>query len=305
MTYSCRILADSLSPHGVRLTTFEVTFPRFILAEFNTHGMLAKNSASSRAIPIEKMLERVNTNPFVPVSWGKNQKGMQAEEELDHKTGLAARSWWTYARGSAVSTVQRLVALGVHKQLANRLLEPWLWNTAIVSATEWENFFNLRTHKDAQPEFRVIAQMMKEAYDMHLPILLPEGAWHLPLVDWDDHVIGDIPEADLPWVSAGRCARVSYLTHEGKRDPQADIALAKRLQASGHMSPFEHVATPFDAGRVKAMERIEKEILSCWGFGLLDQEEVRRMIESVRFDGKFRGWTQLRKTLPNEAVFRG
>lgn len=272
MGYSARILADHLAPSGSRLTTFEITFPRIVLAEFNTHRVLSRNSASSRAIPVEKMIDRVRADPFIPTYWGKNQKGMQAEQELDAADRHDAEYAWRSAAGRALAAAQELLKIGVHKQLVNRLLEPFMWQTVIVTATEWDNFFALRNHADAQPEIREIASRMEELYRSSTPKEVPTGYWHMPLLN-DLEVLRSegYTEDQLRLISVGRCARVSYLTHDGKRDPQADLDLCKRLQASGHMSPFEHVA----------MARGSK-------------------IES----GNFRGWTQLRKRLPNEAVYR-
>lgn len=272
MGYSARILADHLAPSDSRLTTFEVTFPRIVLAEFNTHRVLSRNSASSRAIPVEKMLARVEADPFVPTYWGKNQKGMQAEQELDERERRIADGLWEGAKLDAVTNARRLLDLGVHKQLVNRLLEPFMWQTVIVTATEWKNFFALRNHSDAQPEIREIASRMEELYRSNTPKEIPTGYWHMPLLeDMETLRAEGYTEEQLKLISVGRCARVSYLTHDGKRDPKADLDLCKRLQASGHMSPFEHVA----------MARGSK-------------------IES----GNFRGWTQLRKRLPNEAVYK-
>lgn len=264
MAYSAKILADNLAPSGHRLTTFEVTFPRIVLAEFNTHRMFSRNSASSRAIPVEKMLARVEADPFVPTYWGKNQKGMQAEQELSEKERLIADGLWEGAKLDALTNARRLLDLGVHKQLVNRLLEPFMWQTVIVTATEYENFFALRAHKDAQPEIREIATRMNELYRASAPVAVPEGFWHLPLV-WDAEQLraDGLTDEQIRLVSVGRCARVSYLTHDGKRDPKADIELCQRLQASGHMSPFEHVAraaaTPVQSGNLTGWHQFRKE----------------------------------------------
>ena len=273
--YSCRVLADSVNISGVRLTTMEVTFPRFMLAEFNTHRMLSRNSASSRAIPVEKIISRVTDGPFVPKYWGKNQKGMQAHQELTPEQAVDACRVWLEARDSALQKAKELLEIGVHKQLANRLLEPFLWQTVIVTATDWDNFFGLRCHPDAQPEFQMIATMMWESLNASAPTLLQDGEWHLPLVTLDEKVeVAAIAGAvNLPRVSAGRCARVSYLTHDGRRDVGEDIRLCDRLIASGHMSPMEHPA--------------------------MAESESRRHV------GNFRGWIQLRKTINNESVFKG
>lgn len=278
MSYSAKILADSVNPRGVRLITFEVSFPRIVLAEFNTHRVFSRNSASSRAIPIATMLRRVRTDPFVPSYIGRNQKGMQAHVELDGWRRKIAVLIWRAASKGAVFAASMLARLGAHKQLANRLLEPFLWHTVIVTSTEWANFFALRCSLDAQPEIREIAMLMRTLYEHNegkSKRLIP-GEWHLPLVtglDWADETESHrlLSHEELARVSSARCARVSYLTHDGRRSIADDLALANRLQDSGHMSPFEHAC------------RAE------------DHDE---------FIGNIRGFTQLRKLMPDEAVFR-
>lgn len=280
MAYGCKVLLDSVSPANVRLTTFEVTIPRLVLAEFNTHRMLSRNSASSRAIPIEKMLAKVEEDPFIPIYWGKNQKGMQAEEELSEELQFRAQKAWLEARDAAVVQVKQLLEVGIHKQITNRLLEPFLWHTIICTATEWENFFSLRDHAMAQPEIRRGAQMMKECLAKSLPRVLGAGQWHLPLVTNVDEAT--LLNEGLTWpqlamISCARCARVSYLTHDGKRDPQKDLELCSSLMANGHMSPLEHAAKALPASEM--------------------------FPSMTNWSGNFRGWEQFRKTIPGEAVF--
>lgn len=247
VAYAAKILADHLAPSGERLTTFEVTFPRIILSEYNTHRSFSRNSASSRAIPIEKMIARVQATPFVPTYWGKNQKGMQAHEELDAEAAAEALATWCGAAGVALSAVARLNKLGVHKQLANRLLEPFMWHTALVTATEYQNFFALRCHPDAQPEIRTIACMMRDLYESQKPGEVEAGFCHMPLITDVEQLKADgFTDAQVRNISVGRCARVSYLTHDGKREPAADLALCEKLLTSRHMSPFEHVAYALD-----------------------------------------------------------
>ena len=282
MTYQAKILADSVSPAGHRLTTQEVTMPRIVLAEFNTHRVLSRNSASSRAIPVEKQLIRVLDEPFVPDYWGVNQKGMQADERLNPRDSADARFEWLSRRDLAVlGSVALIGGLGglqdealrarvgalqdlygeidrplmrpVHKQLANRLLEPFMWHTVIVTATEWDNFYALRSNSQAQPEIRQTAEAMLAAYRSSKPEKIDYGAWHLPLIQADER---QLAVSALVKIAAGRCARVSYLTHEGRRDPEQDIALYGRLVLSGHMSPLEHVARPFSAEEWLARRRL-------------------------------------------------
>lgn len=290
MGYEAKIITDSISFNGVPLTTFQITFPRLALAEFNTHRDKSRNSASSRAIPVAKMIERVLADPFIPIYWGKNQKGMQAEQELNEQEQAAATFHWLEARDLAVAKATELLQIGVHKQITNRLLEPFMWHTVIVTATEWANFFALRDHKGALPEFRKIAAMMHELYDNRPKAeVLQPGQWHLPLLQPDELAVARAEtraEGQLhiieQWalVSCARCARVSYLTHEGIRDPEEDLNLATRLQQSGHMSPFEHAACA------------------------LSDHDVGVHRSNGRNFGNFREpWLQYRKTMPNEAVF--
>lgn len=270
MNTKVKVLADSITDHGVRLTTLECTFPRIILAEVNTHRMLSRNSASSRAIPVQRTVKQIQEHPFIPAYWGKNQKGMQAFDLLPEEDAQVAEKIWLEAVENALTASKKLGQLGVHKQITNRLLEPFAWQTAIISATEWDNFLNLRAHKDAQPEFQELARGIKYALKMNHPAFLKPGEWHLPLIGpefGDEEDIETWDEETKILVSIGRCARVSYKTHLGVRDPIADKALALRLIRSGHLSPTEHVATP---------------------------------MEDLAFYGNFKGWKQYRKYIPFE-----
>lgn len=245
MTYA-KVIADSISPSGHRLTTFEVRFHRFVLAEFNTHRVLSKNSASSRAIPVQKQIERIVEDLAYPVSWPAEQKGMQGGEELPEETTTVAKRLWHFAAKAAVDTVQGLRHLNgdaaLHKSVTNRLLEPFMWHTVVVTATAWENFFAQRCSPLAQPEIKAVADLMHEAYANSTPTYIRDKDWHLPYVDRREV---DSAETAVK-VSAARCARVSYLTHDGKRDIAADLALYDRLVGANppHWSPLEHVATP-------------------------------------------------------------
>ncbi len=228
-----RVLADSISPDGVRLTTLLVRMPRIVLAEFNTHRMLSKSSASSRAIPIETMLRRVIDDPYIPEQWGQNGKGMQAHGAVSDDAAEAALSCWLSARDHAVEHAKALAAIGIHKQTANRLLEPFAWHEVICTATEWSNFFNLRCNPLAHPAIRLTAEAMRDVISERVPTQLGYDDWHLPLVD----PIRDkgLSVFDRIKVSTARCARVSYLTHEGVRDPTKDSELHDALVTNGHM----------------------------------------------------------------------
>jgi thymidylate synthase ThyX len=307
--YSAKVLADSVSPDGVRLTTLEVCLPRIVLSEFNTHRMLSRNSASSRAIPVEKRIKMIEEDPFIPEQFGKNQKGMQAEVDLEGTDGEQATATWLDAKDDAVKWARELAKLGVHKQLANRLLEPFAWHTVIVTATEWENFFNLRCNPDAQPEIRKAAELMRDAMAASKPRELTYKGWHLPLTTQDDAVLRT---EDICKISVARCARVSYLTHDGKRDTQADLDLYERLVTSGHMSPLEHVARPMT--NEEWTQSLQHEVTLTDGRVLWSRDSPRELEidglniacvgREVHFCGNLNGWVQFRKTIPGEAVFR-
>lgn len=240
---AAKVVADSLSPGGVRLTTLQLTFPRIILAEFNTHRMFSRNAASSRAIPVKKMLEQVNNDPFVPKYWGKNQPGMQASEPLSAEGALTCESIWLEAAGRAVESVEAMIRLDLHKQLANRLLEPWMWTHVVVTATDWGNFLNQRIHQAAQPEMRELAEQVRDALQTSTPQPLSYGEWHLPYVSQRERATN--VDINLRPLSVARCARVSYANHDGTApNVEKDKELHDKLVESGHWSPLEHVATP-------------------------------------------------------------
>lgn len=301
MSYEAKVLADSLSPDGVRLTTVQMTFPRFILAEVNTHRVLSRNSASSRAIPVEKRIRMISEDPFVPDAFGKNQKGMQAAENLDEIASHDARVAWNTAALEAVNGALRLSEIGVHKQLANRLLEPFAWHTACITSTEWSNFEHLRVSELAQPEFFKIASMMFEAVRASEPRSINYGEWHLPYVRsdeaWDMKVEGH-SGMRLARISAGRSARTSYLTQEGKRDCVEDLRLYENLLSNGHMSPLEHPCRP--------MTKTEREMFQqkewIWDGEIEDWCWTGRY---THFLGNVQGWVQLRKLIPGEADIHG
>lgn len=239
--YESKIIKDSIC-NGFRLTTMQVTHPLVVHAEFMTHCMFARNASSSRAIPFKKVLEKVQQDPYIPTYWGKNQPGMQAKEELQGDQKILAQGAWLAAKNYAIVQAQELHDLGLHKQIVNRLLGPWMWITCCVTGDEgaWSNYCALRCHPDADPAIQKQAFMVRDAYSASVPEELEIGSWHLPYVDANEFTI----PTDTAKVSVGRCARVSYLTQEGKRDPKEDIALHDRLVNSTpmHASPFEHVA---------------------------------------------------------------
>lgn len=279
-----KIVLDSINPTRDRITSWLLTYPRFIHAELNTHRAFSRNASSSRAIPVQKMLEAVKTNPAMPVFWGKNQSGMQAKEQLDDIVAdqfrtveidgvkrllpftrlQAAKHDWLAARDLAVKSVEQLLEVGLHKQITNRLLEPWMHITVLVTGTEFENFFSLRAHEDAQPEFQKLAYMMLELYNKSTPNELKDGEWHIP---FGDKMPDGVTEAERLKIATARCARTSYLSFDGGIDATKDYGIHDKLYQSGHWSPFEHCAIAMD------------DSVPC---------------------GNFTGWMQYRKMFPSE-----
>ncbi len=300
-----RIITDSLSPSNVRLTTLIARIPRCVLAELNTHRVFSRNSASSRAIPTFKMIEKVDTDPFIPEKWGANGKGMQAHGVLSPEAEIEATRVWLELRDQMVEGAKRLADLGVHKQHVNRVLEPFLWHTVVISSTEWSNFIHLRDNGAADPGIEKTAAAIREVLEANVPRKLNYGEWHLPFVDERD---AGLPLDVLIKLSVARCARVSYETHEGIRDPQKDVELFDSLLKNGHLSPFEHAARPM------VVEEIEdfvpfvqtRKIAEFDEFGNLIYDNLWNESHVTKvFAGNFRGWVQSRKLIPHEGDILG
>lgn len=237
---SARIIADSRNPWGTRLTTLELTYPRFIHAEMLRHRVFSRSVSSSRAIPIARMIKDVSNAELYPCFWGAAQTGMSADREIDEESKQKAIAIWDAHRKATLEAVQALADIGLHKQIPNRLLEPFAPITELVTGTEYQNFFELRDHPSAQPEIRAIAKLMRKAYSESIPKECEVGQWHIPYIDGAKD--GGLDPESVLQVAVGRCARLSYKTHEGVRDPQEDVNLCGRLWSSKHLSPFEHVA---------------------------------------------------------------
>jgi hypothetical protein len=242
MKISAKVIADSISPDGDRLTTMECTFHRFILPEVNTYRMWSRNAASSRAIPLKRRIKEVRENPAIPVHWGLNEKGMVASEELPIIASTDAFGTWMEAAMAASDYAEILLGLNLHKQTASRILEPFLWHTSVISSTNFSNCFEQRIHADAQPEFRLLAIEMKKAIDDSVPVEIGYREWHLPYLSDNDTVLS---EEDKKKVCVARVARSSYLNQD-KTNIEADLELYERLVSAEppHLSPFEMVATP-------------------------------------------------------------
>lgn len=243
--YEAEIICDSINQLGIRATTIAITFPRIILAELNTHRMFSRSTTSSRAIPIMTTIKQVWNNPFIPIYFGKNKTGMQSSEEITGMPRILAETIWIIASKIACIFAFSMYKLGLHKQLGNRLLETWVWATTLITATEWDNFFMLRKHEDAQPEFQKLANIMNDAIESSIPIFLKIGEWHMPYVSIYEQVT--LPIAMQLKISTARCARVSYYTHgTNSLNVEKDLKLHDLLIESTpkHASPTEHQLTP-------------------------------------------------------------
>lgn len=289
------IVLDSISPSGIRLTTFQLRYWRGIHAEFMTHRMFSRNAGSSRARPSKAIIDQVRNDPWGPLHWGRNQSGMQAHELLKASERVQAERAWMEAAVYAADSAQLMMEANAHKQIVNRLLEPFTYIDVVVTATDFANWFALRDHPDAQPEIRELAQQMRALYESSKPKLLKTGEWHLPYADsredWEaayeyDMANGGVGDEDaalalLKKASAARCARVSYKLFDGSNtNLDADIKLFNRLLVSQplHASPAEHIASP-------------------------DSKDEHGNWRNNALHGNLRGFVQFRKTLPHEFVY--
>jgi thymidylate synthase ThyX len=236
------ILADSLNAMtGDRLTTFLLPrFPKCLLAELNTHRVFSRSAASSRAIPVEKMIQRINEDPYYP-AFKKNKRGMQGEE-INESQKHAADNIWNNAMLDAIESALELDSKGIHKDMANRLLEPFMRVPVVVSSTEWENFFDLRCSPMANPDFEEVAREMKKSHNENIAWRLDPGRWHIPFISKSETEILRKLER-----SAACAARTSYDNHDGTEpNYEKDKALHDMLLKEKHMSPFEHQAVAMD-----------------------------------------------------------
>lgn len=280
-----KVIADS-TYLGDRLITIEVQFHRFILPELNTHRSFSRNYQSSRAIPIANTIEQVRTNPARPVHLGKNQSGMVADSQLDEHLIADALNQWDNAAANAADMATKMMELGLHKQVVNRVLEPFVYTKGIITASydAWMAFMDLRLHKDAQPEIQALAYKINEAIKESLPVELQEGFYHLPYVNWKT-VLGkqvfDDPQLkflnDAIQVSTSSCAQVSY------RKLDTSLAKAKQVYAMLNLPSFATQGIPSDPPHFSPAEHVAeacKNKNNSGNFALRNFEQYRKRLES-------------------------
>ncbi len=298
------VIADSISLYtGSRAITFELEYPRMVHSELMTHRMFSRNSASSRAIPVKTMLEQIRANPAEPVHWGKNQAGMQAKEELDENIKSLVRGYWNAAMTSATYYAEKASEFGAHKQVANRLTEPFQIIKIVLTATERNNWYWLRNHADADPTIAVLAELMFEAEKESTPITLKEGEWHVPYVD--RYYICDGNDSGLKYftndkqvtveealrISASMCAQVSYRKSDDTLE-KADKIFKQLIETEPcHASPVEHQLKAIDIAPVK---------LYTWQW----PEGVTHVDRRGNWwSGNTRGFIQHRQLIPENAKY--
>ena len=299
------VICDSISEQGIRLTTFEIEYPRIVMSEFNTHRAVSRNSSSSRAIPVSKMLEHTNNINLKPIYFGSKKSGMQAGDELVGEDLQYAKSTWESALHSMVHSAKILDDCGVAKEVTNRLVEPFQLVKVVCTATDWVNFFNLRLHPDADPNICMLAYKMYQAMQESKPIELKAGEWHLPFVNVGWNGKGEMCYADEDFnfveleqaikLSAASCASVSYRT-EGMTLEKADKIFDMLIKAEVvHSSPLEHCATPVkpkfnELGKV----RVNCSEPQSWEDGVTHMNKQGELCS-----GNLRGYVQYRHLLPN------
>ena len=307
---SAKVVCDSISEQGVRLTTFEIEYPRIVMSEFNTMRAISKNSSSSRAIPVSKMLEHTQNINLKPIYFGSKKSGMQAGDELVGEDLQYAKSTWESALHSMVHSAKILDGCGVAKEVTNRLVEPFQLVKVVCTATDWDNFFNLRLHPDADPNICMLAYKMYTAMQESEPYLLKAGEWHLPFVNIGWNGKGEMCYADEDFnsveleqairLSAASCASVSYRT-EGMTLEKADKIFDMLIKAEVvHSSPLEHCATPVkpkfnELGKV----RVNCSEPQSWEEGVTYMNKQGELCS-----GNLRGWVQYRHLLPNNTNWK-
>lgn len=321
---TAKVICDSISEQGIRLTTFEIEYPRIVMSEFNTMRAISKNSSSSRAIPVSKMLEHTKNINLKPIYFGSKKSGMQAGDELVGEDLQYAKSTWESALHSMVHSAKILDECGVAKEVCNRLVEPFQLVKVVCTATDWENFFNLRLHPDSDPNICMLAYKMYQAMQESKPIELKVGEWHLPFVNIGWNGKGEMCYADEGFnsieleqaikLSAASCASVSYRT-EGMTLEKADKIFDMLIKAEViHSSPFEHLATPVkntqvffkDNDYVFADSEVDLDLSVNLTYNNRTWEEgITHMNKQGELcSGNLRGYVQYRHLLPNNTNWK-
>lgn len=307
------VICDSVSEAGIRLTTFEIEYPRLILAEINTHQMLAKNSASSRAIPFAKMQGQLTA---APARFGKNVSGMQdSGEHAEVINGsYTPVEWWNLAKLSAVQFSKGFADAGYHKQVFNRLTEPFQMMKTVMTGTEWDNFFWLRDEEAADPSLHELAHYMSEAKNASSPQPLKSGEWHLPYVNTRNdkfHCLeyfidgGILTLDEAIKVSAARCAAVSFRNEDYTLDKCLEVYDRLVGAERKHASAFGHQATPISEMELDVPSKGDEWMYTYVLNAASDPETWEAGISHVDRDGQLwsamlRGWIQYRKLIPGE-----
>ena len=312
---TAKVVCDSISEQGVRLTTFEIEYPRIVMSEFNTMRAISKNSSSSRAIPVAKMLEHTKNINLKPVYFGSKKSGMQAGDELDGNDLINAKLFWEAALFDAVTWATELDELGVAKEVTNRLVEPFQLVKVVCTATDWGNFFNLRLHPDSDPNICMLAYKMYQDMQESKPIELKVGEWHLPFVNVGWNGKGEMCYADEDFnfieleqaikLSAASCASVSYRT-EGMTLEKADKIFDMLIKAEViHASPFEHLATPISKEiEIENNDYLTVGFINKVGDSNTWQKGITHMNKQDELcSGNLRGWVQYRHLLPNNTAW--
>lgn len=315
---TAKVVADSINENGDRITTFEIEYPRIVMSEFNTHRAVSKNSSSSRAIPVEKMLHHTLEKSVKPVYFGSKQSGMQAGRELTGEVLHEAEQTWYYALNKAVDAAKVLDRLGAAKEVTNRLVEPFQLVKVVCTATDWDNYFNLRFHPDADPNICMLAYKMYESVIHSKPQLLKGGQWHLPYVNsaksdaldsmgnhYEDleYYVGDfnfLSLEDAIKYSAASCASVSYRT-EGMTLEKSDKIFDMLIKAEVvHSSPLEHQATPIKE-RVDGLGIVRINCIesNTWEDGVTHMNRQGQLCS-----GNLRGFVQYRHLLPDNTNWK-
>ncbi len=293
---SAKVIAHSITENGKEIITYELEFPRFILAEQNTHRGLSKNSQSSRAVPFTKALEAIKADPVYPLYYAKNKSGMQAGELMEDRDKWRCQDEWELAMEHSLDCAERLHNYGLHKQWTNRLVEPFQYIRVVCTATELDNYFWLRDDDAAQPEIQLLAQKMQEAKENSVPEYLRKGEWHTPYVlhhrDSNNvlrYVDSDLNYLDLETalkISASCCAQVSYRKLDETREKALDIYDKLFSGNKVHLSPTEHQATPI----VYEINSNESFSPRTWENGITHLKK-----DGTLCSGNFEDWIQYRQ----------